>query len=376
MINYVSNFIVSALCILLITPTYSNAGQFKLESTPDLGVMKHFKASALCQVADNTKAYMQQNPNDTFGVHAGTKINTTFTLAQVKKSLAFICNTYRDDVRNQRHSRLHDVDFLHEHFDFYRWYPDTQTADEIAEKSTNSVKTRLLKSIPSEQIFLTKYYTKLLKGSRKQTPEYSQALYALPYDEKGKSKIEAEKIKNSLTRFRYTRQQVINGALRGELLAKPLIWLSEPALHDVLLQGTGVLQVGSERHYYNVHRNNGIAYNYAIGKSKQSRYWYFAKVPSILGYGTELENKIAVEPQVTFAGNVADLGLGKLILLNYQQGSQSISRMGILADQGGAFDNNFFQLDMLVGSYYGWTDYHKANKHVPDYANAWVLILK
>ena len=48
----------------------------------------------------------------------------------------------------------------------------------------------------------------------------------------------------------------------------------------------------------------------------------------------------------------------------------------MLADQGGAFDSNLFQLDMLVDSYRGWRDYHKANKYLPDYAKAWLLLKK
>ena len=171
------------------------------------------------------------------------------------------------------------------------------------------------------------------------------------------------------------------GALSNNLpLAKPLVWLSEQALHDVLLQGTGVLNVDGVTRYFNVHRNNGIAYDYAIGKTEQARYWYFAEVPSILGYGKQLQRKIPLQPQLSFAGNVAQLGLGKLLLVSYavhQNGQvQQHSRLGILADQGGAFDNNLFQLDMLVDSYRGWDDYYQANKHISDYAKAWVLVKK
>lgn len=352
------------------------AGEFKQEEMPNLGVMKSFKASELCQVAKNTNTYLNQNGEDTFAVKPGDVVSSDFSLARVKKTLTFLCQTYLNDVRNGRQSRLHNTDFLRENFTFYRWYPDTHKAQEIALKSTNNVKARLLNDIPEDKIFLTKYYTKLLTGSDKRTDEFSQALYALPFDEQGKTIEQAELLQDTLTRFKYTRQQVIAGELLKNNLAKPLVWISEEALHDVLLQGTGVLKIGDSVEYFNVHRNNGIPYNYAIGKSKQPRYWYFSKVPSIMGYGKSLERKIPVIPQVTFAGNVKDLGLGKLILVNYEVNNQNVSRMGVLADQGGAFDDNLFQLDLLVDSYTGWSDYHKANKHLPDYANAWILLLK
>ena len=348
---------------------------FSIDKTPDLGKLASFKASALCNVADVTQAYLQQYSDDTFAVHAGKIFDQRVTLNKVKKTLAFICQTYREDVRAKRQSRLHDSQFLTENFDFYRWTPDIETARRIAIKSTNASKTRMLNAIPSDKIFLTKYYTKLLTASTVKTPQYNQALYALPYDESALT-LEAANEDLSLTRHRYTRQDIIAGVLEEKKLAKPLIWLTEEALHDVLLQGTGVVEVDGVRRYFNVHRNNGIAYDYAIGKREQARYWYFSEVPSIMGYGETLDSKIAISPHVSFAGNVAELGLGKLFMVSYDQGDEKISRLGVLADQGGAFDNNLFQLDLLVDSYYGWQDYHQANKHLPDYANAWLMLVK
>ena len=348
---------------------------FTLDVTPNLANMSDFKASALCDVADETQRYLTKFTADKFAVHAGTVFDESVTLAKVKKTLAFICQTYREDVLKKRYSRLHDTQFLIDNFNFYRWTPDIKTAREIALKSTNASKSRMLNTIPSDKIFLTKYYTKLLTASAVKTPQYDQALYALPYDELALT-LEAANEDLSLTRHKYTRQDIIAGVLEEKKLAKPLIWLTEEALHDVLLQGTGVVEVDGVRRYFNVHRNNGIAYDYAIGKREQARYWYFSEVPSIMGYGETLDSKIAISPHVSFAGNVAELGLGKLFMVSYDQGDEKISRLGVLADQGGAFDNNLFQLDLLVDSYYGWQDYHKANKHLPDYANAWLMLVK
>ncbi len=352
----------------------SSAKLFKLDATPALASMTDFKASALCNVAEQTKQYLNKFSNDKFAVHAGTVFDESVTLSKVEKTLEFICKTYREDVRAKRDSRLHDTKFVVDNFDFYRWTPDIETAQVIAKKSTNANKTRMLNAIPSDQIFLTKYYTKLLTASAVKTPTYNQALYALPYDEAGLTLDEANN-DLSITRNKYTRQDIIAGVLEHKKLAKPLIWLTEEALHDVLLQGTGVVEVDGTRRYFNVHRNNGIDYDYAIGKREQARYWYFAEVPSIMGYGETLESKIALSPHVSFAGNVSELGLGKLFMVSYQQGDNKISRMGVLADQGGAFDNNLFQLDLLVDSYFGWQDYHQANKHLPDYASAWLMLV-
>jgi hypothetical protein len=364
-------WLVSVLCSLQV-----NANNFEQDKYINFGQLTNFKASELCKVAENTLHYLTHQPEDTFAVHAGNVIDQKITLKRVENTLAFICNIYRDDVKAKRQSRLHDSEFLKAHFEFIRWMPDKQTANNIANKSTNEVKTRLLTKMPEDKIFLTKYYTKLLEGSPVKTEHFNQALYALPHDEQHLSIEQAEKLKSTLTRFKYTRQQITQGALFKNKNVTPLVWLTEAALHDVLLQGTGVLKVDGTIRYFNVHRNNGISYNYSIGKTVQPRYWYFAEVPEIMGYGKTLATKIAVKPQVTFAGNVADLGLGKLVLVSYEQQNKLITRMGVLADQGGALDNNLFQLDLLVNSHRGWSDYYAENKTMPDYAKAWFMLLK
>ncbi len=374
---------VYTIILLSLLTINVSALEFTLEQPSNLGEISANYNNDLCLVAKNTENYLNKNTDDSFAVHPGKVISTELTLARVKKTLAFICAVNQEDKERNHPSRLAQANFLAEHFDFVRWTADKATANSVAKKSTNTVKTRLLNDIPDKEIFLTKYYTKLLDGSSVQTKQYNQALFSLPFDEQGLTLIQAELKKDTLIRYKYTRQQVIHGALLKDKLAKPLIWLTEEALHDVLLQGTGVLKVDGKIRYFNVHRNNGIAYDYHIGKREQARYWYFIETPEIMGYGKNQQSKIAIKPQVTFAGNVAQLGLGKLIMVSYQvkdanqdNNFQTVSRLGVLADQGGAFDNNLFQLDLLVDSYRGWSDYHQANKHLPDYARAWILLIK
>lgn len=359
------------LASTFFTSIHVNAAkaQFILEKNPkNIGELQ-VDHKALCQVADNTQQYLAEHADDSFAVHAGQLNLPHISLQKVKETLRFICQ----QISQQQ---LNDPTFLAKHFHFYRWLPDQQQAKKLADKSKNPVKKRLLSHIPDKQIFLTKYYTKLLNGSEVKTAHYNQALYALPYDEQGLTQAQAENIAKQLTRYHYTRQQITAGVIDEKQLASPLIWLTEEALHDVLLQGTGVVKVNGKTRYFNVHRNNGIAYDYTLGKREQARYWYFAEVASILGYGQTLASKIAIIPDVAFAGNVKTLGLGKLFLVSFHSQGKQQGHLGVLADQGGAFDNNLFQLDWLKGSYYGWDDYYHANKHLPDYANAWLLLKK
>ncbi|GHF87898.1 MltA domain-containing protein [Thalassotalea marina] len=352
---------------LLLCLSFSTQAQFVLDKSPNLHGSFSVDSQALCQVAKNTVAYMQQYPEDSFAVHAGNQVIEQATLARVKKTLSYVCQMPLQSLT---------LDGLKQHFDFYHWLPDKTQANKLAKASDNQVKKRLLTQIPEQQIFLTKYYSKLLKGSEVQTKEFNQALYALPFDEQGLTIEQALQQKDHLTRFKYTRQQIIGGVLNKQKLAKPLVWISEQALHDVLLQGTGVLDVNGKRRYFNVHRNNGINYDYTLGKTEQARYWYFAEVEGVLGYGTDIENKIPIAADVAFAGNVKQLGLGKLFLIQFETSKTPSVHLGVLADQGGAFDNNLFQLDWLKSSYFGWKDYFQANKHFPDYAKAWLLLKK
>ena len=353
--------------VIFLWLSFTTQAEFLLQAEPKISGEIQVNSADLCEVANKTKHYIQAFPQDEFAVHAGNIIEG-INLERVVKTLNFLCQSPDKAIFTQ--------EYLLKNFDFYRWFPDKKQANALAAQSANTVKKRLLTNIPEQQIFITKYYTKLLNASDEPTEEFNQALYALPYDEKGLTLEQADKNKQNLTRYQLTRQQIIKGALQENDLAKPLIWLTEEGLHDVLLQGTGVVDIAGKRRYFNVHRNNGIAYDYTLGKREQSRYWYFAEVPSILGYGQTLADKIAIKPEVTFAGNVKQLGLGKLFLINYQVGDKSINNIGVLADQGGAFDNNLFQLDFLKGSYFGWKDYYQANKQLPDYANTWLMLLK
>lgn len=363
--------LLTAFLLVLATSNDAIANRFVKQNLINVPTLSQLNTSDLCSVAKSTLTYKdEENPNQAW--QSSIKLPDNVSIERVEETLEFICQL----VNSGKGELLKDPQYLNSQFDAFHWRPDKDTANQLANKSTNSRKSQMLRAIPDDKIFLTKYYTKLLKGSKVKSSEYNVALYQLPYDELGLSPEEAQQKQEELTRFKYTRQDVIAGALEHKKLAKPLIWLTEESLHDVLLQGTGVLNVDGTLRYFNVHRNNGIAYDYTIGKTEQARYWYFAEVNGIKGYGNTIDRKIDLLPRVSFAGNVDQLGLGKLFLVSFEKGDFQQAQLGILADEGGAFDNNLFQLDWLVESYYGWADYHAENKHFPDYADVWLLVKK
>ncbi len=96
----------------------------------------------------------------------------------------------------------------------------------------------------------------------------------------------------------------------------------------------------------------------------------------MLGYGKDANYKIPILPKVTVAGDIFQLGLGRLILLRTEEQGQPVFRLTVLADTGGAFHDNLYQLDWLSGYYRDWDDYYQANRHISDYADAWLLLKK
>ncbi len=53
-----------------------------------------------------------------------------------------------------------------------------------------------------------------------------------------------------------------------------------------------------------------------------------------------------------------------------------VTRAGIFADTGGAFENNLYQVDYLTGSYAGREAFYQANRHLPNYVTAYFMVLK
>ncbi|WP_218156538.1 hypothetical protein [Pseudoalteromonas denitrificans] len=325
----------------------------------------------LCKVAAATKSYLDKGAQyDAKVIHSNTLNDLGISPNKIKESLNFICLTYQQDLQANLPSRLLDAGFITKHFDFIRWQPDVKHAKKLS-KNKN-----LLINLPSDKILMTKYYIHEAKAKKVKSEQYTHALYALPKDESDLSLEQAQLEHASLTRFKYTKQEILKGVIDSNKLAEPLIFLSREDLESSLLQGTVVADINGDKKVFNVHRNNGIAYDRKVKPYEQNRYWYFKQVDGILGYGKDANHKITVIPEVTFAGDINKLGLGHLLFTQFDYQHHSEYKMAILADTGGAFEDNLYQLDYLSGSYSGFKEYAKANKHLPDYISVWFMLLK
>jgi hypothetical protein len=330
-------------------------------AVPAFSGIYEINGASLCATAKNTLAYLNKGPAyDPEVIHDGKILN--IPLAKIKATLSFIC-LHQD--------RLNDPAFIRQHFTFIRWYPDLAQTKSLAKKKS------LLRNLPKDTILMTKYYVHLAKASTKKQGVMIYPIYGLPKDEQQLT-LEVANTKPQLTRFHYGKQAILKGALDHH--AVPVLgYFSRDDLEAALLQGTVVADFGSSigKKIFNVHRCNNIAYDRQKPPYEQERYWYFKQVDGIKGYGKDAENKITVNPTTTFAADLPQLGLGKLLLIQYKNASGAvISKAGVLADTGGAFANNLYQVDYLAGSYSGKTTYITATRHLPDYVQAYFMVLK
>lgn len=348
------------LLALLCCPVVFASSHF-VHTPPAFSGEYRINGADLCATAKSTLAYLNKgHAYDPQVIHEGKVIK--IPMQKIKSTLAFIC---------LHQQQLNDPAFLKQHFDFIRWYPNVAQTKAIAQNKP------LLHNLPDDRILMTKYYIHLAKASKRKQGDKQYPLYGLPLDEQQLSLEQADK-QPQLLRFQYGKQAILRGALENKNV--PVLgYFNRDDLEAALLQGTVVADFGSAlgKKIFNVHRCNNIAYDKQKGPYEQERYWYFKQVDGIKGYGKDAEHKITVDSTVTFAADLPNLGLGKLLLIQYKSSSGSLmSQAGILADTGGAFANNLYQVDYLAGSYSGKINYLKATRHLPDYVQAYFMVLK
>jgi hypothetical protein len=298
-----------------------------------------------------------QNNKDKF-------INNPLTTDQLltkktKKTLEFIRWTIKNDIKNNRPFRILDPEFLNTHFTFMKWQPDKESA-----------KKRKVDLENPEHIRVTKYAVFKAPGSLHKTDTLNCPLYSIVDNENG------EKM-----RYRFTKQEVLNGALTKEPylhIFKPLVWLTREGLEEALMQGTIYVEIPNHSaKIFNVDKNNGIPYNQKLkNRRNQKRYWYFKEIQDPAHPSSQ--NFIINHAQTMFAGDLYNIGLGKIILLQYLNPitKKPEIRIGILTDTGGAFVDNLYQLDYFAGIFDTRNDLFSSTKHFPQHAQAYILVKK
>ena len=304
---------------------------------------------SLARVAAATLEYLGQRAPDDASVGAGLFGELGIELGRVERTLAFVVKVAEEDA-GKATQRLQDPTFLAEHFEVLRWIPDQAGA---AARGLTP---------PSDRIRMTRYLVYQVEGRATPEAPYVHALYGPPAGEP----------------TAWTRQQVMAGVFEpggeAEGDAAPLVYLTAEGVYQALMQGTvEVALPGVAPRLFNVDVHNGHAYvPTQRDPSKQARYWYFREVQQIRGWAD-----IGLEPRVAVAGDIYNLGLGKLFALRTRtEGGAEQLQLAVLADTGGAFQPNLFQLDYLTGSYPDHTAFQAATGHLPAYVEARMLLLR
>ncbi|MEL7332688.1 MAG: hypothetical protein AAFN12_10575 [Cyanobacteria bacterium J06560_2] len=331
-------------------PQYQAAGNdvFRAGSLPSHDI--DFDEQAMLTVLQNTKTYFaEQGCQDPKILQDGILGTQGVSVEDAIATLDFMIATLTADIEAGQPTRLKNTDFINQNFDVVRWLA-------YDPGYLNETRTRI-----------TKYAVFTHSGSRERTETYDTPVY------KVKDGLEDEEF---ITR--YTKQEALSGVFEpggaeyGNV--ETLAYLTREGFEDALLQGTAFINFpdGSTT-YFNVDKNNGIAYVPGLAQPYQERFWYFKEVNKLKGYGHSSEAKIQIEPGVTFAGDVLNIGLGKIVAI--EDRNQNI-RLGIIADTGGAFLPNLHQLDFFAGVFPDRTTYQQAVQELPEYTQAYFLVKK
>jgi hypothetical protein len=310
----------------------------------------NFNQSDLLTVLTNTRKYFQKYSQEDSDIQrTGILVTQGVTVKDILKTLDFMIVVLEEDIANSRPTRLQNPDFINNNFRVIKW---------SAHNPENPQQKKLR---------ITKYAAFIHSGSRQKTSKYNIPIYAL-----------TEESRQNKFYTKYTKQDVLSGIYEpgGKEFGKvkPIAYLTRNGLEAALMQGTVLVNfTDGTKEFLNVDKNNGMSYIRGLKATSQRRYWYFKEVDAIKGYGYKIDAKISIKPGVTFAGDVLNIGLGRIIVI---EDNQNQLKMGVIADTGGAFLPNLYQLDFLAGTFASETEFENYIHKLPEYTNAYILVKK
>jgi hypothetical protein len=332
---------------------YSIRGNQVLSPAQLPAININFQQRDLLTVLENTRKYFEEHAAEDPNIFRRGVLGTQgVTVEDIVKTLDFMIDVVREDISNNRVTRLKDPEFINENFRVIKW---------TAHNPNNQ---------RQQQVRITKYAVFEHTGSRTRTSNFNVAIYSLKDDD----------IEDKFY-TRYTKQEVLSGIFEpggkeyGRV--KPLAYLTREGLEEALMQGTILINfTDGTQAYFNVDRNNGISFVRGLRATEQKRYWYFREVDSIKGYGHNIDAKISIKPGVTFAGDILNVGLGRIVVTEDTRGGRKQLQMGVIADTGGAFLPNLYQLDYLAGSFKNRQEFNQYIRRLPEFVNAYFLVKK
>lgn len=331
---------------------------FKKEVTPLDGQPVITNVEAIVKIAHETAEFLKKikkHPSKFITVTPGLFSEFGITIDDVLETLEFIATTGK-----RKPHLLQSPWFLNTHFTFYRWHGDPQA-------KVNQIHRGWEK--PPAAIVTTQYRITQVPARFRKMETYTYPLYACPTDEKGLTPQERSKKKNELLRFKYTAQEIHEGALEHLHHVKIIGWLEEAGYKDFAMQGSAeLLFTDGTKKLVQVAGNNDM--------NEKDRYWFAEYVAPVRK--TKFPEKVRPMADVTYAGDIDLLGFGKVILLlcwNPKLERKEI-RLGVLVDTGSAFKGNLTKLDMFTGYFPTHALFQSHITSYPHTARAYILIKK
>jgi hypothetical protein len=308
---------------------------------------------ALQAVARDALKYIHNHKLCRQDVINPTTFQGLLSLEAVERTLAFVSATIEADKKSGNF-RILNQNFLNKYFKSIAWVADAEGA-----KSHN------IKLPDDGSIRLTKYAVFRVRASHKKTKQFSCALYSLS---------------NDAVIHNISKQSIIDGYLdqpQFRRKRKVLAWVTREGLEDALMQGTAIVTFGDGKEMIvSVDKNNNIPYKRREKNVlAQKRYWSFKKLQGTASSIKAKIKKIQNRRNVMLAGDLHHIGIGKLIALDVINpvSKKRELRLGIIADTGGAFFNNLYQLDYFVGAVSSREALAAAMKPIPNCAHASIL---
>ncbi|MBD3231816.1 hypothetical protein GF322_04105 [Candidatus Dependentiae bacterium] len=282
----------------------------------------------------------------------------------VRKTLEYIVTLIEQDKKRGTNFRILNPKFLEKNFKFIKWSEDNLSAYKNKVKIPEDLN---YGKIPKGQIRLTNYAVFVVEGSNCKTSKCNCPIYSI-----------INKDFENKDRFKFTKQNILAGVLEKPEYCnkvKPLVWISRNDLESALMQGGIYVKMpNGKKRYFNVYMNNGFVYDKKIKDiKKQKRYWYFKEIKNLKDSGSYLNFG-----GVLFAGDIFNLGLGKIIAIKYKnrKNQKDEIRLGVLLDSGSALTNNLYQLDLFAGVFDNKKKFKDWLWGIPNTVEAYILVKK
>ena len=278
--------------------------------------------------------------------------------ADVENTLRSIIKIIDEDA-GKPYNRMLDTAFLTRRFKFVQWRGDAVAAKKAGVVIPPGPDAGELRD---GRIRITSYAIFTVNGSyerteRCNTPLYSLSRFKIDHKVQGRAKLVSDD----------------SGAFHK---LRPLVWLPEAYADDALMQGSVVVKMPDNRQrVFNVHRRLALK---QTPQSESQGLWLFREVFDVNGTNGGPHLRIMNHGGALFAGDLQNLGLGKIIALQYKNPMtrKHEIRLGVLADSGEAFKDNLYQLDIYAGIFDSRNEFKKQLKNLANTAHAYFLIAK